>query len=177
MRRFSFKTRDFSRTSDSWGQQRLSHFPLPVCVPAGHVFFYQELLLGQPPPLCRPRVAASFWKQTLGWLPDFNSQVQDSTVAYLTLWLAWENIQCKSFLIFYPAKEAGTITWLKSTELQGRDKAVSTRKVKKIVLKEIIKRETNIIVFQNIGDQNGYDLSPVYTSLILIPRRGKIGSH
>lgn len=49
----------------------LSSLQQSVCVPVGHAFFYQILLLGQPPPLYRPRIAASFWKRTLGWLPDF----------------------------------------------------------------------------------------------------------
>lgn len=42
-----------------------------VCVPVGHIFCYQMLLPGQLPPLYRLRVAASFWKWTLGWWPEF----------------------------------------------------------------------------------------------------------
>lgn len=73
-----------------------------MCVPVGHIFCYQMLLPGQLPPLYRLRVAASFWKWTLGWLPEFwflNSGLWFGIINHLS-GLRKKYTKCKGFLRF-----------------------------------------------------------------------------
>lgn len=93
-----------------------------VCVPVGHIFFYQKRLLGQPPPLYRPRRAASFWKQTLGWLPDFQFSSSGLYCSLLNSVIGLRKYTVQKIFNFLFRKGSGNyhVTEIYRTPLQGQ---------------------------------------------------------